>query len=1138
MLEKSVFFDPSGKRARGMSRLAWFFAIVTTVVVFAFVTTILSVQSLAPLIIAGDKKLHAIPFEKAIQAHSLQKISELAKRVKTHQRGVPRSSRPEIMPITQAAAPIAASAATTSKPLAIGFYVNWDDSSYPSLKRMLPQLDWVVPGWINSLEPNLTLQFDIDRRALDLIRRTKPNTSILPMWQNASDGNWDGAALARLVADPQLRAARLQQIEKFLTDNQFQGLVLDFENVPPAAHKNFLTFLAEIKNRFAAHHWTLAIAAPFDDAEWDYTAYTATTDYIMLMAYDEHWEEGTPGSIASQDWFKKVLHRRMRTLDPQHTIICIGNYGYDWAQGKTAEDITFQEAVLTARESEATIEFDPVTQNPRYSYEEDDGSVHQVWLLDGVTAFNQIHIADTYRPAGYALWRLGSEDPSIASVLGQPYDAPAPAALQQIAMGSDIDMEGTGEILRIAALPSAGARTFGTDEDSGLIDEQNYVALPSSYVIRRLGALPGKIALTFDDGPDATWTPKILDILKQKKVHASFFIIGENGQANPQLVQRIFDEGHDVGNHTFTHPNLGESPRELTAIELNATQRLFEAITGHSIRFFRPPYFGDAEPTTSDELIPVEHAQNMGYITVGLRVDPDDWQRPPAATIIERTLAQISDPNPETRGQIVLLHDAGGDRANTVEALPVLIDAIRAKGYELVPVSQLAGLTHEQAMPKVKRQPFGQTADRIVFYITGWANHALYWLFMFAIGLGFLRLIILCGLGLWQRTRQRRNESFATTAQSTARVSVLIPAFNESKVIATSIEHILQSDYRNLEVIVIDDGSSDNTSAVVRESFGNDPRVQLLTLQNSGKARAINAGLQLATGAIVVALDADTQFEPDCIAKLVRWFDDARVGAVAGNAKVGNRINTVTRWQALEYITAQNLERRALAAINSITVVPGAVGAWRREALDLVGGFPTHTLAEDQDLTLRIQTAGYRVIYDDQAIAWTEAPETFAGLAKQRFRWSFGTLQCLWKYRDVVFRARYGMLGLVALPQVWLFQIIFGLISPLVDLALVWQIISAVIDYVQHKNQADTTNLTITCAYYALFTLVDVSAGVLAFALEKKEDWKLLWWLIQQRFGYRQIMYYVIVKSVLSALHGSAVGWGKLDRTASVNKNG
>lgn len=1131
MHERPVFHDASGARARRLTRISLIIAVVTTILVATFVATILSVQSQAPLPIVSERKLHTIPFQKARAPQLVSSAKRYAKNAKAHQRGVPRAVREESLPVLAAPASIVAARPTGDKPLAIGFYVNWDDNSYPSLKRLLSQLDWVVPSWIGSTGRELDLQIDVDLKALDLVRRNKPNTAILPMWQNAVDGNWDGAALARLVNDPQARALRLQQILALIAQYRLQGLVIDFENVPKSAHKNLLLFLNEIKTAFAAKHLTLALAAPFDDEEWNYRDYANVTDYLMLMAYDEHWEEGTPGSIASQHWFESILAKRMRELDPHRVIVCIGSYGYDWAGGKGAEDITFQEAVQTARESDATIEFDPDTLNPGFSYEEDDGKEHEVWLLDAVTAFNQIHRADVYRPAGYALWRLGSEDPSIASIFGRRYDEPAPAELNQLEMGSDIDIEGSGEILSIAAHPSAGRRNFTVDA-SGIITEQNYLQTPSSYVVRRLGAVPKKIALTFDDGPDPVWTPKILDILKQKNVKASFFIIGENGEAAPDLVRRMYDEGHDVGNHTFTHPNLGESPQELTEIELNATQRLFQALTAHSMRFFRPPYFGDAEPTTADELIPVEKAQAMGYLTVGLRVDPDDWQRPPAATIVQRTLEQISDPNPEIRGQIVLLHDAGGDRSQTVAALPVLIDTLRAKGYEIVPVSNLAGLTREQAMPPVTQEGFSQTATRWVFFAIGWFNSALTILFSGVIALSFLRLVLLCGLGLRQKWTHKRERQLLQAARDEL-VSVLIPAFNESKVIVSSIQRILASDYAHLEIVVIDDGSTDNTSAVVHEHFAHDARVRLLTLPNGGKARAINAGLAQSSGAIVVALDADTQFDRHCISNLMRWFGDTRVGAVAGNAKVGNRINTVTRWQALEYITAQNLERRALAALNCITVVPGAVGAWRRSALEQFGGFPTQTLAEDQDLTLQLQRGGYRIVYDDEAIAWTEAPETFTGLARQRFRWSFGTLQCVWKQRDMLFRARYGVMGWFGLPQVWLFQIVFGLVAPLVDLALLWQLISTGVDILQHKQLADTSTLAITSVYYALFTLFDIAAGILAFGLEKNEDWRLLWWLIQQRFGYRQIMYYVVVKSIVAALRGSAVGWGKLDRTAS-----
>jgi len=337
---------------------------------------------------------------------------------------------------------------------------------------------------------------------------------------------------------------------------------------------------------------------------------------------------------------------------------------------------------------------------------------------------------------------------------------------------------------------------------------------------------------------------------------------------------------------------------------------------------------------------------------------------------------------------------------------------------------------------------------------------------------------------------------------------------------------------------VIDDGSTDGTSDAVRTEFEGDSRVTLITARNGGKARAINLGLARADGDVVVVLDADTQFEPSTVSRLVRWFSNPAIGAVAGNAKVGNRINMLTRWQALEYISAQNLERRALATLGCITVVPGAVGAWRRESIIKLGGFPAETLAEDQDLTIMIQRAGEKVIFDPRAVAWTEAPDTLAGLAKQRFRWAFGTLQCMWKHRRVNLNPRYGALGLVAIPQVWLFQIALALISPLVDLALVLQIVRTVTDYLQHGDQFNSGNLLVTTSYYATFMAVDLTAAAIAFLMEKKEDYSLLWWLILQRFGYRQMMYYVVAKSVVRALQGRLVGWGKLERKATVTTNG
>ena len=284
----------------------------------------------------------------------------------------------------------------------------------------------------------------------------------------------------------------------------------------------------------------------------------------------------------------------------------------------------------------------------------------------------------------------------------------------------------------------------------------------------------------------------------------------------------------------------------------------------------------------------------------------------------------------------------------------------------------------------------------------------------------------------------------------------------------------------------------------------------------------------------MITLDADTILTRATISRLVRRLDDPRVGAVAGNAKVGNRINLVSRWQALEYVTSQNLDRRALALLNGITVVPGAVGAWRRRAVDDNGGFSSDTLAEDQDLTIQLRRRGHRIEYADDAIAWTEAPDTLRGLAKQRFRWSYGTLQCLWKHRGALLRLRYGALGLIAMPSVWLFQVLFSLLSPIIDLTLAWSLIGALLERLQHPQETMETGLSAVLFWYALFLIVDWLGAALAFALEKGEDWNLLWWLGLQRFGYRQMMYGVMVRSVLSAFRGALVGWGKLERKATV----
>lgn len=1144
--DSPVFYDPAGRRWRRVRRTWMALAIVVTSLAAIFIASVLinpalpslNVRPVAGLPHTADLKPKPLNLPaNPSQQKAKRAREELQHALATAKRVVPAKRASETTPVPAPA--IRPPAVPTARPLSIGFYINWDESSLASLEKNLDHLDWVIAEWAHlqaGSNSGTPLATDVHVPALNFIRQTRPQVRIIPMVQNLIDEKWNSDLLARNITDEAARQRLIGALTSFVEGNKFGGVCIDFEEPPKALQANLLVFMHELHDVFAPKGLTVLQTVPFDDPDWNYQNYAAASDYLILMAYDQHWAGSLSGPIASQTWFEQNLVSRMHQMDAAKTIIALGNYGYDWNEDeKKAEEVTCQRALITAQESEVKVLFDPDSHTPYFEYDEEDETHHKVWFLDAVTAYNQMRAASGYKPAGFAVWRLGSEDPSIWSILGT---APvnSPDVLRRIVYGYDVDFEGTGELLKVMSRPQDGWRNLDVDPSSGFIKREEFVSTPSSYVIERGGDHPGLIALTFDDGPDPRWTPAILDILKRENVPATFFVIGKNGQSYPDLLRRIVNEGHEIGNHTFTHPNLGEVPGSLTDLELNATQRLIESETGRSTVLFRPPYFGDAEADKPQEVEPAFRAQQLGYLMVGVRIDPDDWQLPvTAGEIIDRTVQRALDNNPETRGQVVLLHDSGGDRSATIAALPGLIHELRARSFRFVPVSELAGLSRDQVMPPI---PPGERvftrSNAIAFFFLSTMGWTLQWIFVIGIALGLGRLIFIGALALAQWFRSRRRQHTHAGEGYSPSVSIIVPAYNEALVIKNTINSLLASDHQNYEIIVVDDGSLDDTSEIVRENFSNDERVRLFSAAAGGKAAALNVGLRYAKGDIVIALDADTVFARQTVGALAHRFSDPRMGAVAGNAKVGNRINIVTRWQALEYITSQNMDRRAFASLNCITVVPGAVGAWRRELIEQAGGFQSDTLAEDQDLTLRIRRMGFSIGYEEDAIAWTEAPDRLHTLARQRFRWAFGTLQCMRKHLDALFRPRYRALGFIALPNVWIFQILFPLISPVMDLMLVYTLAVAGLDRLQQPKGYSSTALQQVLFYYALFLAIDWVAASFAFLLEKKEHWRLLWWLFLQRFCYRQVMYYVMIKSLAVATRGTSVGWGKLDRKATV----
>ncbi|MEO5641001.1 MAG: glycosyltransferase [Sphingomicrobium sp.] len=1118
MAQQAVFFDPTGRRRKRFAAGLGLFVLLVLLSLAGLAATIELLPAAEPLPVALERG-------KPLPAPTTSLLARTRRSLNNEIERLVGARPPSARRVGAKRATVVATA--MGKPISVGFYTPWDVSSTASLQRHIGDLDWLAPVWLTVTGPQHQLNVLPDPAGRAILNTATHRPLILPVVQNAAGGTFDGKAADALFANPAARRRLLGQIEAFLIANHASGAVFDFEELGPAGQANYRDFLTDADAVFDKHGWLTTVAAPVD-AQWHLAEVAKVVDRVFLMAYDEHSNDGPPGPIASQGWWAAKLAAALREVPRDKAIVTLGNYAYDWHDGG-GDPLNVEEAWLDAADSDAKPMFDRASGNSSLAYDDEYGKRHTLWILDAASAFNQMKMLDRAGIRSVGLWRMGAEDPALWTIFGRNAVLPRnPAALASLPEGTNVDVEGSGEILRIASVPAPGARRMLVTSD-GMISGIEFVTLPRPYMITRTDYAPNRVALTFDDGPDSRWTARILDILKAKGVPATFFIVGENALTQRGLLNRMIAEGHEVGSHTYTHPNLATTGRTQTLFELNATQRLFQAFTGRTLKFFRAPYFGDAEPSTADEIFPALEAQQRGYISVGLHVDSEDWQKPGAPAIVNNVIGGVL----SKRGNIVLLHDSGGERSQTIAALPAIIDRLRAAGYHFVPVSALAGLSRDQAMPLLSPgDRAAASVDFAVFESLGFFVQALAFLFAAAITLGILRAVVLSGLALIGARREAR--TIYPPIDPSRFVSVLIPAYNEEKVIERSVRQVLASEDVAIEVIVIDDGSKDSTSAVVAEHFAGDERVRLLTLPNGGKANALNRGLELANGEIVVALDADTQFEPRTIARLARWFSDPKLGAVAGNAKVGNRVNLITKWQALEYVTAQNLERRALAQLGAMTVVPGAVGAWRKAAIAAVGGYPPDTLAEDQDLTIAVQRAGWSVMHDQHAVAWTEAPQSLRQLARQRFRWAFGTIQCLWKHKAIMLTGRPRGLAIVGLPQVMLFQLIFAVISPIIDLALIVNIIATLTSIHEHglsDVQGDPVRMG---EYWLLFAAIDLVAGLIAFVLEKREDKRLLVWLVPMRFVYRQTMYYVVIKAIVQAMRGPRVGWASIARSGQV----
>jgi cellulose synthase/poly-beta-1,6-N-acetylglucosamine synthase-like glycosyltransferase/peptidoglycan/xylan/chitin deacetylase (PgdA/CDA1 family) len=1143
---KPIFFDPDGKRWRRLRLILDVSVILVTLLVVFFVITVVRGSSVPGMNLPDVKKpYHAL---KDNQKH------------KTVHRATKQSPTQVVL--------------NSLEGIRGAFYVQWDAASFASLKEYFPQIDLLFPEWLHVLTADGRLQsvtetnvlFDllddkgkprpVDDKVMPFLKSEKAQMEVLPLVNNFDpiSNQWRPDLTAKFLADPAARKRFRDELMTFLDTDQYRGITLDIEAFPDSSRSDYKQLVQELYGDLQSRGLKLYIAVPVNDKQFDYAGIAQFSDGVILMNYDEHYPGGIPGAVASQDWFVKNLEDALAVMPREKIIAAIGNYGYDWANKpgqkkgtppEAVHNVSVQDAWLEAEEAESDVDFDGDAMNPHIAYLDEKNIRHDVWFLDGVTALNQMRAAQSLGIDTFALWRLGSEDRSLWAIWDKPGEAGATTKLNVVPPGQDVDIEGQGEILHIQSKPTAGERQIVVDRDTNLVTDEIFKKLPAPYTVDMYGSSPNKIAITFDDGPDPVWTPKILDVLKEKNAKATFFLIGVEAEKYSSITKRIYAEGHEIGNHTFTHPDISDISKRHFEVELSLTERFFEGKLGVKTVLFRPPYSIDQEPDTADQVRPLELAQDLGYITVGDKIDPNDWRddpRRPADELVADVLKNLPpcEPGNLACGNVLLLHSAGGDRSETVKALPRIIDGIRQRGYEIVPVSALLGKTRADVMPPISaNEQWASWIDGLNFSLFGLISSFIIFVFFVGDVLMSARLILVGALAVFDRFR-RRNDVVDPSYRPS--VAVLIPAYNEEKVIERTVQSVLESDYPNLRVIVIDDGSKDQTAAVTRNAFRReiaDGRVVLLTKPNSGKAAALNYALEHVTEELFVGIDADTIIAPDAISKLVPHFRDSRVAAMAGNAKVGNRVNLWTRWQALEYITSQNFERRALNTLNAVSVVPGAIGAWRTADVRAAGGYHHDTVAEDADLTMALLQAGYHVNYEDRALAYTEAPTTPNGLMRQRFRWSFGIMQAVWKHKAAI--KQKGALGWVALPNVIIFQILLPLVSPFIDIMFVIGAVSYFVNKHYHPDSANPADFQRLVIYFALFMVIDFIASTIAFALERqqpgrKRDFLLLGHVWLQRFAYRQLFSIVLFKTVKRAIEGGSFAWDKLERTATVRQ--
>ncbi len=1083
-----IFFDPKGYRWRWFVSLVLLIVVCFSVIGYFFYKTQVTLFSI-------DQKLNDLNYEAFAYERKLPKKSLLT-------------------------------------------FLDNEYESYYSIKENITSTAGVVVPWmlINENGKPQPLESELKSLQRDFLQKFKPSVNT---FLQITDYNYNLQTPTENNFITFLNTFTPEDVKlmgNYVLDNNFRGVVfsVDSSNWLAESFPKYESFRSQLDVYLKSKNLVIFDSLFLNTNDNYLNSIKGRQTYTILNYWNNEFNIDSPIYRSDQD--RGSLNSLISKINSSKFYINFPTFSKDIHYTNEGvvnyeQKISYSKIFDIIKSKNLPIKTDQASKTPYVDYTDEDGNFRKVWIGDSSLTFNQMYDISTILPdsgfEGYSFSNTGLEDQTIWNMIkADTFKDKLDVITNKFIPDTFVENEGKGVVAELKSETQFGIRSF--DVIGGTVVNQKWEKIPQRSKVTRKGFQDKTISLTFDDGPDPKYTPAILDVLKKYNIKATFFVIGKQVIEYPDIAKRIVDEGHIIANHTYSHPKLNNLQSVTIDNEITSTDEIVSELLNVKSNYFRTPYNDIFGFNSESDLVVLREVNKYSKFVVEDDVDSKDWLLKDKNAIISKVFGTIDTQG----GSVMLFHDGGGNRESTVEALPSIIEGLNTRGYSIKSLNDLAGITVNSNISAQNPEYIQQQVSVTIweFLLRGLGSFIV-----FSIVIGLFRYALICFLLL---KRVLFKSKFDTSGFSPG-VSIIVPCFNEELVIVKSIKSLLNSTYKNIEVVVVDDGSTDNSYAKLVLAFGNNPQVRLFRVANGGKSKAINFGVEKASNEFIISVDADTLFTTKTVGSLMRHFKDPNVGAVAGNIHIGNSKNNLTRSQQLEYCIMQNVDKDGFASVNSVIVVPGAIGAWRKPVILGAGGLHHDNLAEDTDLTLRVLQQGWKVNFEPEAICITECPENYSSLIKQRSRWQLGMLQVIFKNNSLIFNPSFGFTGLFSLPSM-VAHYIFSIMYPFMIFSALFYTGYYVAEV---YNGGLTLGLTlffenkIFLFFTILYFVLDLIKIAIALFREKTipNKYSLITIIPYYLFIYQNILSILTFWSVIRAIKGKRAGWGHLKRSGNVS---